>query len=139
MLLPPDDGDLRSGFGHPERHIRGDCLRLVKLFGSGRAAHAAHLASASKVLLTIELERLPVHPGVSGAGDRAPALVAAEGGEDYELLVALPERFGESEAAGCLAETGIPLTRVGHVAVGEGVRLLHHGEPVALRGYDHFR
>lgn len=105
----------------------------------GLAGDAAHLASASQVALTIELERLPVHPAVPAAGDRAPVLVAAEGGEDYELLVTLPETFGEGDADRCRAETGTALTRVGHVTAGEGVRLLHQGEPVALRGYDHFR
>lgn len=135
----------RAAFARPEprvgagRWLAAAGAHAMLDLSDGLAGDAAHLASASKVLLTLELERLPVHPGVSGAGGRAPALVAAEGGEDYELLVALPETFGEAGAARCLAETGIPLTRVGHVAAGEGVRLLHHGEPVVLHGYDHFR
>lgn len=135
----------RLAFARPEPRVaagrwlvRSGAHAMLDM-SDGLAGDAGHLASASQVALTLELERLPVHPGVPAAGDRAPVLVAAEGGEDYELLVALPETFGVADAARCLAETGIPLTRVGQVAAGEGVRLLHHGEPITLRGYDHFR
>lgn len=135
----------RSAFARPEPRVRAG--RWLAAAGAhamldlsdGLAGDATHLASASKVALTINLERLPVHPGVSQGGARAPALVAAEGGEDYELLVALPPSFGDAGAARCLAETGVTLSRVGQVAAGEGVRLLHHDEPVLLRGFDHFR
>jgi thiamine monophosphate kinase len=37
------------------------------------------------------------------------------------------------------AHAGIPLTGVGSVEAGEGVRLLLDGNPVEVAGYDHFR
>jgi thiamine-monophosphate kinase len=135
----------RTAFARPEprvgvgRWLAAAGAHAMLDLSDGLAGDAAHLASASQVALTIELERLPVHPDVPAAADRASALVAAEGGEDYELLAALPETFGVADAMRCYAETGVPLTRIGQVSAGEGVRLLHHGEPVALRGYDHFR
>ena len=40
---------------------------------------------------------------------------AAEGGDDYELLVALPSDFGEPDARAFESATGIALTRIGAV------------------------
>ncbi|HXE58379.1 MAG TPA: AIR synthase-related protein, partial [Gemmatimonadales bacterium] len=107
----------------------------------GLAGDARHLAAASRVGLEIELERIPCAPGVPRAAARAgqPAeAFAAEGGEDYELLAALPEGFTDADAAGFEREQGIPLTRVGRVVAGEGVRFLLGGRPAELRGHDHF-
>src|SRR6059036_1781265 len=53
----------------------------------GLAGDAGHLAAASGVGIAIELERIPGWPGVT-------PLAAAQSGEEYELLVAMPRRFG---------------------------------------------
>ena len=93
----------------------------------GLAGDARHLAAASGVRLTIELERLPVAPAAAAEAERlklAPALFAGQGGEDYELLVALPAGFGVEEAQAFHAATGVALTRIGVVESGSGVRLL---------------
>jgi thiamine monophosphate kinase len=45
-------------------------------------------------------------------------------GEDFELLAALPDAVG--------------FTVVGRVDEGEGVALLHAGEPYELAGWEHF-
>ena len=98
----------------------------------GLAADAAHLAAASGVALELELERVPCWPGV------APR-VACASGEEFELLAALPPRFGEREARTFRQATGLPLTRIGRCAAGAGVRLTEAGRPVPLpRGFDHF-
>jgi thiamine-monophosphate kinase len=107
----------------------------------GLAGDAGHLAAASGVALRIALERLPVHPAVAEAvrlTGVAPEAFAAQGGEDYELLVALPPEFGGGEAAQFEAACGLPLTRIGEVVVGGGVVLELHGQRLALGGYDHF-
>ena len=64
---------------------------------------------------------------------------AAEGGEDFELLVALSPEFAASEAELFSEACGIPLTRVGTVRYGSGVRASLGGRPVTLSGFDHFR
>jgi thiamine-monophosphate kinase len=98
------------------------------------------MAQASGVAVQIDLERVPLAPGVAavppGAGREADVL-AATGGEDYELIVAL-----DPEAAGRLAtELDVPLTPVGAVVAGPPGRLTvrRRGVEVALPrlGWEH--
>lgn len=105
----------------------------------GLAGDADHLAAASGVAMTIHLPLVPCHPSLAALPVSEAARVAAEGGEDYELLVALPPVFGAEEARRCEVETGVPLTRIGEVGEGVGVRLLDGKLPVALSSFDHFR
>ncbi len=136
----------RLAFAHPVPRITlGMALaaagaRAMIDLSDGLAGDVRHLAAASGVAITVELERIPIaaavrHAAVAG---EHPALFAAGGGEDYELLAALPPAFTEAEAGVLSAQYGLPLTRVGTVAVGEGVTLRLGGQPVALGGYDHF-
>ncbi|HEY3434844.1 MAG TPA: hypothetical protein VGK41_04260, partial [Solirubrobacterales bacterium] len=70
---------------------------------------------------------------------RDPLRLAVSGGEDYELLAALPaELLGDaSTAIGEAAET--TLTPIGRVTGGEGAEIrLPGGEPLEAEGYDHF-
>jgi thiamine-monophosphate kinase len=92
----------------------------------GLGGDARHLAAASGVGLRIEAGSLPLAAGVAAvaaAAGREPFELAVSGGEDYELLAALPvERV--SDAAGALAEPRGPgLTQVGDVVAGEGVEI----------------
>jgi thiamine-monophosphate kinase len=108
----------------------------------GLAGDAAHLAAASGVALEIELEALPVAPAAAAEARKlgmTAATFAAEGGEDYELLVALPPETGDGDAKELERASGVTLTRIGRVLPGAGARLTLGGHPVALRGYDHFR
>ena len=98
----------------------------------GLAADAGHLAAESSVRLVIELERVPCWPGV---GPRA----AARSGEEYELLVALPRRFGDRHARGFRRATRLPLTRIGTCAAGRGLLMTENGRPITPpAGFDHF-
>ena len=107
----------------------------------GLAGDARHLAAASGVGIDIDLAKLPIGAGVSEAAaalQTSAATFAAEGGEDYELLVTLPPRAA-ARLAGAPAELGLPFTLIGTVLKGSGVRLHLDGTEVSLAGYDHFR
>ena len=102
----------------------------------GLATDAAHLAARSGVGLQLELAAMPVAAGVAEvarAVGRDPYELAATGGEDYELLFALPAaRWDELAAAQ-------PVTRLGRVVEGGGVELRAADGSVrsGLRGYEH--
>jgi thiamine-monophosphate kinase len=112
----------------------------------GLAGDAGHLATASRALLVIEATALPVASGVApvaAAADRDPLDLAVSGGEDYELLAALPAEALTS-AREKLAAMSMPLTVVGGVEAAAGAEIraevrLPGGGAVPSRGYDQLR
>jgi thiamine-monophosphate kinase len=140
--------DARAAFAHPVprieagRWLASHGAHAMLDLSDGLAADIRHLAAASDTRMDIDLSRVPVAGAAvppALAASMEPALFAARGGEDYELLVALPERFGEPDVRAFERATGLALTRVGSVHRGSGVRLLLRGERVSLEGFDHFR
>jgi thiamine-monophosphate kinase len=113
----------------------------------GLAGDAGHIAAASGALLVIDAAALPLARGldaVAAAAGRGPLELAVSGGEDYELLAALPPGAVDS-ARQVLAETGVPLTVIGKVeAAGEAQQVraeirLPGGGAAPNRGYDQLR
>lgn len=107
----------------------------------GLAGDAGHLAKAGGVALEIDSDRLPPAAGVAEVADAAgqdPLTPAVSGGEDYELLAALPaDRLAAATAA--IEEAGeTTLTAIGRVTAGEGVAIrLPGGASLEAAGYDH--
>jgi thiamine-monophosphate kinase len=107
----------------------------------GLAGDAGQLAEASGIALEIDADRLPLAAGVAEIADAAgqdPLTLAVSGGEDYELLAALPaDRLAEATAA--IEEAGeTTLTAIGRVAPGEGVAIrLPGGASLEAASYDH--
>ena len=138
----------RARFAHPVpriaegRWLAAHGAHAMMDISDGLGGDAGHLAAASGVRVELALEQLPVHPDVVAAalarGEPLQAF-AAQGGEDYELLVVMPKTFEEGEARRFQQDTGTVLTRIGRVRRGAGMAATFAGVSVALTGHDHFR
>jgi thiamine-monophosphate kinase len=109
----------------------------------GLAIDASRLSTASGVRIHIDGSAVPLSEPARKLR-RAEAVSLAmliSGGDDYEVLVAIPPQSEQAflaEAAAC----GVPVTRIGHVAEGAGLDIRDaNGTPLVLDrlGYDHFR
>ncbi len=108
----------------------------------GLAGDARRLAEESAARVRIEVGALPLANGVAeiaAAAGRDPIELALGGGEDYELLAALPaERLGDAVSA--LGEAETTLAQVGDVLTGEGVEVrLPGGRLLETEGFDQLR
>jgi len=106
----------------------------------GLGGDAAHLATASAAGLRIDAAALPLAEGVAAvaaAADRDPLDLAISGGEDYELLAALPPERLDAATAAVGKAGGVSLTQVGKVVDGSRVEIrLPGGATLAPTGFD---
>lgn len=106
----------------------------------GLGGDAGHVAARSGVRLAIDAAALPLATGLAGAAEAAgrdPLELATSAGEDYELLVALPEERFAAAAEAVKENEGIELTRIGGVQAGGGVEIrLPGGRLSRPAGYD---
>ena len=130
--------EARDRFARPVARIgaaiwlaRGGARAAIDI-SDGLLADAEHMAIASGVRIQIDLERLPLHPGVTPRE-------AAVSGEEYELIVcAAALNVSAFERA-----AGLSLTAVGRVLEpipdGFGVSVRMNGERLApVEGFRHF-
>lgn len=146
--LPEEDrAELVARFRLPEpRTVLGPRLSGVAHamldISDGLVADLGHVCETSGVGAVVEAAALPLSPTARRLAAAEPGLLPrlAAGGDDYELLFAAPPE-AEGPIAALSAELGLPLTPVGRIESGAGVRLLdRRGRAIALEGggYRHF-
>lgn len=107
----------------------------------GLLADAGHIGEASGKGIVIERDRVPLSAAARRAVGTDPGFwpEILGGGDDYELVFAVPRQRREAllRAAG---SAGVPVTCIGSLDKGRGVRLTIAGQsaPTARRGYVHF-
>jgi thiamine-monophosphate kinase len=110
----------------------------------GLTADLARLCRESEVGAAVWLDAVPVAAGLAELGPTIgldPLELALSGGEDYELLAALPPGAFERAADMLSARFGTPLTDIGEIREGVGlVAVEADGSegPLAGEGWDHF-
>lgn len=105
----------------------------------GLALDVLRLARASGVIVEIDLAEVPLAAGVAAVAANAarePDLLAATGGDDYELIVTVPPARLEA----LRRDVAIPLTPIGRVMAGPAeIRIMRRGDPMSLAslGWEH--
>lgn len=127
----------RLALGVALRKVASACLDV----SDGLVQDLGHLCRASGVGAQVLAARLPGPPArAAGSAARALAL-AASGGEDYELLFAVPpSRLGR--LAALERRGGVALTHIGLLRSGRGVEVIDAaGRTYIVRaaGHDHLR
>jgi thiamine-monophosphate kinase len=108
----------------------------------GLIADLGHICETSGCAATVALAKVPF--STAALTILADAWVAPEalvtGGDDYELLFAAPPE-ADAEILSLSQSLGLPITEIGEIVAGEGVRLVDaEGAeiPVAAGGWRHF-
>jgi len=116
--------------------LRGRASSALDI-SDGLLADCGHIANASKVLLRVERERLPLSNALQSLlGPEGARAAALSGGDDYVLAFTLPPVHEST-----LRSEGVPFVVVGEVLEGQGVRLVDgDGQDITplIRGYQHF-
>ncbi len=107
----------------------------------GLLADAGHIAQASGLAVTIERDDVPLSAAARAAVAADSRLWAnvLGGGDDYELVIAVPARKAAPLQAAARA-AGVKVKRIGRFARGTGVGLTACGQPITAprKGYVHF-
>lgn len=138
--------ELRRRFDYPAPRVelgiaaRGIASAAMDL-SDGLAGDLPKVAAASGLSAHVDIDRLPLSAALlSAAGEDRAREFALGGGDDYELLLAVPPARFEALAARA-AQLNLTLTAIGELRRGNGVQWVLKGRHYvpAARGYSHFR
>lgn len=119
--------------------VRAGVARSGADISDGLASDALHVAGAG-CGVELDVRALPIEPGVAAVAERmgrAPWQLALAGGEDFELVVAVPRKTW-ARAQRLASRLRVPLTAVGRVVRRPGLHLVGDSGAAGLRGFDHF-
>jgi thiamine-monophosphate kinase len=137
------------------RHRRPEPrLRIGAILGRARVASACmdlsdgladavrQVAEASHTGAIVDAALLPIDPGAAAwfqARGNDPVDQALAGGDDYELLFALPQKTARRIRSVESAARGVRLTRIGELTRDPALLVLRDGSPEPLPyGFTHF-
>ena len=132
----------RARVGEGQALAAGGARAMIDL-SDGLALDLARLCEESEVGARVRLPDLPLAPGLVDLGTRVgvdPLDLALHGGEDYELLAALPPDAVAEVRRTLVERFGTRLTEIGEVVEGAGVVAVRDDleEPLEPKGWDHF-
>ncbi|MGS0647772.1 thiamine-phosphate kinase [Komagataeibacter melomenusus] len=122
--VPDPDGYLASRYQLPRPRLGlelGGIASAGMDVSDGLVQDLGHMARESGVGAMIEAARVPLSPAVRALGPTwLPRCLT--GGDDYELLLAVPPAQ-ESRLLAHAARVGVGVTRIGQIVPGSGVRV----------------
>ena len=146
----PDLDDCIERYRRPEPRVR-----IGALLGRNRVARAGidlsdgladglrQLTRASGMGAVVDAAAIPVHPGARRWFVRDgvdPVDAALRGGDDYELLIAVPRRHRRGLRQLARLFQGVPVTRIGELTKTPDLVLrAAEGDRPVPAGYEHFR
>ncbi len=146
--LADPDGTLACRYRLPQpRVVLGQ--RLAGIAGAamdvsdGLVQDLGHLCRAGGLAAAVDAALVPLSPAAAAAVGQDTALLerCLTGGDDYELLLAVPSGHAAALRAAA-ASSGVAVTRIGEFAVGSPVVEVRaaDGAPIALGtgGWSHF-
>ena len=132
------DARLRTGVIVANNRAASACMDI----SDGLADAARQIAEASGCGMELNAELIPVHPGAkswAAASGSDPLSLAWTGGEDYELLFAVPKRRTRLFLAALRQAGETEATEIGMCTKGPEVRVIAGGVRAALpQGFEHF-
>ena len=109
----------------------------------GLADGLRQIAAASGVGVRIDAETVPIEPGARDwwtARGIDPVMAAVKGGDDYELLFAVPPKSGRALRAVARHVADPPLTKIGVFTKDPGALVVARAghEDALPEGFEHF-
>jgi thiamine-monophosphate kinase len=146
-LSPAEAEHLRHRYVRPQPRLGlGPALRThasaAMDVSDGLAKDLARMCKASGCGARVRLSDVPLSPSAAKAVAADPTLgpQIATGGDDYEVLAAVPAAHADAFESAA-AQAGIAMTRIGTTLAGTDVVIEgSDGQPLALdkAGWDHF-
>jgi thiamine-monophosphate kinase len=121
---------------------RSRAVRACMDLSDGLADAVRQVAEASGTGAAIDAAAVPVHPGAAAwfaSRGTDPLRAAIAGGDDYELLFALPPKRRRQLQAIASLSRGVPITRIGTLTRERDLVVTRDGRPEPLpQGFSHF-